>query len=87
MGKKPIDFFFQIKEKIYCIAYDGNRLEGYYHLMKHPKHTAFIHALTGQTAGTNQCTQSNLNAGTLVPIEPGGRGFSQMVHMKGGPFT
>lgn len=67
--------------------FDGNRLEGYYHLMKQSEHATFVNALTGQTAWTIESVQNNLNAGTLVSVEPGGRGFSQMVHMKGGPFT
>ena len=67
--------------------YDGNRLEGYYHLMKQPEHAAFLNAITGQTAWTIECVQNNLNAGTIVSIEPGGRGVAQMIHMKGGPFT
>ena len=66
--------------------YDGNRLEGFYHLMKQPEHAAFMTALTGQIAWTSECHQNNLNAGTLVSIEPGGRGSAQMVHMMGGPF-
>jgi len=61
-------------------------LEGFYHLMKHPEHQAFMATLTGQVAWTADCHRNNLNAGTLVSIEPGGRGSSQMVHTKGDPF-
>ena len=68
-------------------TFDGNRLEGYYHLMKQPERANFMNAIIGQTARAIECVQNNLNAGTLVSIEPGGSGIAQMVHMKGGHFT
>ena len=55
--------------------------------MKQPEHSLFCSAILGQTARTAQCMQNGLNAGTMVSIEPGGRGVSKMVQVMGGPFT
>jgi len=33
-----------------------------------------LNAILGQTAWTAQCMQNGLNGGTMVSIEPGGRG-------------
>ena len=56
-------------------------------IMKQLEHANFMNAIIGQTAWAIECMYNNLNAGTLVSIDPGGSGIAQMVHMKGGPFT
>lgn len=72
---------------VVTLLFGGNRLERNYHLMKQPEHSLFCNAILGQTAWTAQCMQNELNGGTMVSIEPGGRGVSKMVQVMGGPFT
>ena len=65
----------------------GNRMEGCYHVMKPAEHQLFLSAISTHIQWTLECHQNNLNAGTLISIEPGGRGSLQMLQMKGGPSS
>jgi hypothetical protein len=68
--------------------FDGNRLEeGFIIRWSSLSTQNFISAITGQMMWTTDCIHNNLTAGTLVSVKPGGRGITEMVYLKGGPFV
>ena len=65
----------------------GTRLPGLYHLMRQNEHSLFMSAISVQVTWASQCTQNNLSAGSIVSIEPAGRGRPTLIPTKIGPFT
>ena len=66
---------------------DGTRLHGAYHHMLQRKHAIFMRALSSLSAWQAECLTNNCSCGTLLSMEPGGKGEITILHEKLGPFT
>ena len=66
---------------------ESTRLHGVYHHMLQQNHSSFMRAIHSLSACHTECLTSNSSCGTLLSLEPGGKGDITVIHTKARPFA